>query len=71
MKKVIFAFAMLLATVACSEKQTANVENNAESGEVVFEVAKNYFFKKIAHYLLIPRLLRKKISTNSSVWQLQ
>ena len=46
MKKVIFAFAMLLATVACSEKQTANVENNAESGEVTFEVAKNYFFKK-------------------------
>ena len=37
---------MLLATVACSEKQTANVENNAESGEVTFEVAKNYFFKK-------------------------
>ena len=37
---------MLLAMVACSEKQTANVENNIENGEVAFEVAKNYFFKK-------------------------
>lgn len=46
MKKIIFAFAMLLAMVACSEKQTANVENNVESGEVAFEIAKNYFFKK-------------------------
>ena len=46
MKKIIFAFAMLLTMVACSEKQTANVENNVESREVSFEVAKNYFFKK-------------------------
>ncbi|MBO4482801.1 MAG: hypothetical protein J5735_03205 [Prevotella sp.] len=46
MKKIIFAFAMLLAMVACNEKQTANVENNIESKEVAFEVAKNYFFKK-------------------------
>lgn len=46
MKKIIFAFAMLLTMVACSEKQAANVENNVESREVFFEVANNYFFKK-------------------------
>ena len=46
MKKIIFAFAMLMTMVACSEKQTANVENNVESEEICFEIARNYFFKK-------------------------
>ena len=46
MKKIIFAFATLLAVVACTTKPTeATVENNDTAEEVVFEVAKNYFFK--------------------------
>ena len=45
MKKIIFAFTILLAMVACSNKQTMVVDNNIDSGEVSFEVAKNYFFK--------------------------
>lgn len=46
MKKIIFAFATLLAVVACTTKptETATVENNNDAEEVAFEVAKNYFF---------------------------
>ncbi|MBO4802488.1 MAG: hypothetical protein J5545_11610 [Bacteroidaceae bacterium] len=45
MKKILFAFTMLLAMVACTNKPVTAVENNEESNEVAFEVAKNYFFK--------------------------
>ena len=46
MRKIIFAFATLLAVVACTTKPTeATVENNNTAEEVAFEVAKNYFFK--------------------------
>ena len=47
MKKVLFAFAALIALAACGNKQAAAPisEDNKESSEVAFEVAKNYFFK--------------------------
>ena len=45
MKKILFAFAVLLAIAACTNKPVTAVENNGESSEVAFEVAKNYFFK--------------------------
>ena len=45
MKKIEFAFTMLLAIAACTNKPMTAVENNNESSEVAFEVAKNYFFK--------------------------
>ena len=45
MKKILFAFTMLLAIAACTNKPMTAVENNNESSEVAFEVAKNYFFK--------------------------
>ena len=45
MKKILFAFSVLLAIAACTNKPVAAVENNEESSEVAFEVAKNYFFK--------------------------
>ena len=45
MKKILFTFTMLLAIVACTNKLAAAVENDEESSEVAFEVAKNYFFK--------------------------
>ena len=45
MKKILFAFSVLLAIAACTNKPVTAVDNNEESTEVVFEVAKNYFFK--------------------------
>ena len=45
MKKILFAFTMLLAMAACTDNSVSAVENNGESSEVAFEVAKNYFFK--------------------------
>ena len=45
MKKILFAFIMLLAIAACTNKPVTAIENNGESSEVTFEVAKNYFFK--------------------------
>ena len=45
MKKIEFAFTMLLAIAACTNKPVTAVEDNEESSEVAFEVAKNYFFK--------------------------
>ena len=45
MKNILFAFTMLLAIAACTNKPMTAVENNNESSEVAFEVAKNYFFK--------------------------
>ena len=45
MKKILFAFTMLLAIAACTNKPVTAVEDNEESSEVAFEVAKNYFFK--------------------------
>ena len=44
-RMVLFALTMLLAIVACTNKPVAAVEDNDESSEVAFEVAKNYFFK--------------------------
>ena len=47
MKKILFAFAAIMALAACGNKQAATPtsEDNVESSEVAFEVAKNYFFK--------------------------
>jgi hypothetical protein len=45
MKNILLAFTMLLAMVACTNKPATTVEDNEESSEVAFEVAKNYFFK--------------------------
>ena len=47
MKKIIFALAAIMALAACGNKQAATPtsEGNVERSEVVFEVAKNYFFK--------------------------
>ena len=45
MKKILFAFTMLLAMAACTDNSVSAVENNGESSEVAFEVAKNYFLK--------------------------
>ena len=45
MKKILFAFTMLLAMVACTNKPVTAVEDNKVNNEVAFEVAKNYFFK--------------------------
>ena len=44
-RMVLFAFTMLLAIATCTNKPVTAVENNEESSEVAFEVAKNYFFK--------------------------
>jgi hypothetical protein len=46
MKKVLFAFAAMIALAACGNKHAvAPVEIGEASNEVTFEVAKNYFFK--------------------------
>lgn len=45
MKKFTFILTILLAVIACSEKQTAPIGNETESKDVPFEVARNYFFK--------------------------
>ena len=45
MKKILFAFTLLLSMVACTNKPARAVENVVESSNVTFEVAKNYFFK--------------------------
>ena len=44
MKKILLAFTMLLTMVACTNKPVAAIENNEESSEISFDVAKNYFF---------------------------
>ena len=43
MKKILFAFSVLLAIAACTNKPVAAVENNEESSEVAFERETNYF----------------------------
>lgn len=45
MKKFTFILTILLAVIACSEKQTAPIGNETENKDVPFEVARNYFFK--------------------------
>ena len=46
MKKILFAFAAMIIIAACGNKQiVAPAEGDKASNEVVFEVAKNYFFK--------------------------
>ena len=51
MKKILFAFAVLLAMAACTNKPVTAVEDNEESSEVAFEVAKNNFYPAIDRYL--------------------
>jgi hypothetical protein len=43
MKKNLFAFTLLLATVACTNKPVTAVENNEESTEAAIEVETSYF----------------------------
>ena len=47
MKKILFAFVLLLACAACNSNKPAGakVENGSVAEEVAFEVAQNYFFK--------------------------
>ncbi len=45
MKKILFAISLLLVMVACTNNSTETVMQQAETDEVAFEVAKNYFFK--------------------------
>ena len=45
MKPFLFALAMLLAMTACTSNSSETTKSNEDSNEVVFEVAKNYFFK--------------------------
>ena len=45
MKKILFAFTLLLTMTACTSHSTEVTTVNEESSEVTFEVAKNYFFK--------------------------
>ena len=47
MKNILFAFTMLLAIAACTNKPVTAVENNEESTEVPFEVAKKYENKRV------------------------
>ena len=45
MKKILFAFTLLLTMTACTSHSPEATTVNEESSEVTFEVAKNYFFK--------------------------
>ena len=45
MKKILFAFTLLIMMTACINEPVTAVENHEDSSEVTFEVAKNYFFK--------------------------
>lgn len=47
MKKLLSAFALLLALIACGNKQSSPIisDGDCKSNEVAFSVAKNYFFK--------------------------
>ena len=45
MKKILFAFAMMLATAGCANYPTTTVDDTAVSNEVNFEVARNYFLR--------------------------
>ena len=47
MRKILFAISMLLVMVACTNNSTETVMQQAETDEVAFEVAKNYFFKNL------------------------
>ena len=43
MKKIEFAFIMLLAIAACTNKPVTAVDNNEESTEAAFEVFSAFF----------------------------
>ena len=46
MKKILFAFTMLLAMTACTSHSTEMTKSNEESSEVDFEVAKSWLAPK-------------------------
>ena len=62
MKKILFAFAAIMALAACGNKQAATPtsEDNVESSEVAFEVAKNYFFKNDQMIPEYPKLVSEE-----------
>ena len=62
MKKILFAFVLLLVCAACdSNKPTgANVDNTGTAGEVLFEVAKNYFFKNGQQIPASPKIMTEE-----------
>jgi hypothetical protein len=68
MKKILFAFSVLLAIAACTNKPVAAVENNEESSEVAFEVAKNYFFKNDQVIPEYPKITTEEESISFSAW---
>ena len=45
MKKILFAFVVLLTMTACTSNSKVATDVNEGSSEVTFEEAKNYFFK--------------------------
>lgn len=59
MKNVLIIFAALIILAACNKKQTimSATGNESESSEVVFEVAKNYFFKNDQEIPASPKIL--------------
>ena len=62
MKKILFAFAAVIALAACGNKQAATsiLDGNVESSEVVFEVAKNYYFKNNQVIPEYPKIVSKE-----------
>ena len=64
MKKILFAFAVMITLAACGNKQAfAPAEGDKASNEIAFEVAKNYFFNqeeiKGRYYPKIPKYNHK------------
>ena len=63
MKKVLFAFAAILAFAACGNKQEAPATEGA-SNDVPFTVAKNYFFKNNADIPASPMITSEEAFNN-------
>jgi len=63
MKKILFAFTMLLAIAACTNKPVTAVESNGESSEVAFDVAKNNDERETNYFPAIDRYLTDSIGS--------
>ena len=63
MKNILLAFTMLLAMVACTNKPATTVEDNEESSEVAFEVAKNNDERETNYFPAIDRYLTDSIGS--------
>ena len=63
MKKILFAFTMLLAIAACTNKPVTAVESNGESSEVAFDVAKNNDERETNYFPAIDRYMADSIGS--------